>query len=857
MANRLIAAAAGNFTSASTWQVCDTTMYSNSNGSNLTLSTSFSGFTTGYTPGAITIDGIAVKMYSRVASPTGTMTVQLFQGATPQAAAIATVNVSDLPTCNSTDQNGGWVFLKFASPFTLTAATAYNVQAKCSVASEVILWRNNGAQLDLSIMARTTTTAAPGAGDTLVITNELTGTGTKNQITVTMDSTSATDYGPATTGSTGIVTPALSICNGGILTCGTTASTNYILQLNGFLSIFSGGTLNWGTSGTPIPPSSTATLQFNNAANGSFGIWNYTGGTLNWYGSPRTSGKLTWLCKLNANAAANATTLNVDTDTGWLSGDSIVVASTSRTTTDTEKGTLNGAAGSSSLTVNGFAGTGGGLAVAHSGTSPAQGEIFLLTRNTVLKGVSSSFGAAFNFATGSTTHMEWIEMTNIGVGAAPFNTNACFCLNVTTGSFSIQYFSAHDLANLLNSNALFNPTVNNWNNITIQYGVGYNFNSGIMFSHTTTTGSNWTIDNVWAVTMNSGGAKFNFTNFNGTISNLGVVSSVGNGNPFSLAPTNPTPITGTVSNLMAHSNLVSSSGPTIYMSNFNGLINGITSWRNNLDGITINDTTAQYSNVRTVVQNLVAFGNTTMGVNCIAGPLWLINPTLNGDTSFSTTIGIRMTNYYSWCQVDGGSIGVASGILTTHTTADIGFNGGANLAPIIANNVNFGSATTLTLADQRNIYALGGLYSTRHNQIAGNDKTWLRAGILSSDSTTFYTAAPSENMAPNIATTGEKMNSSPVLVAVDSGASKNVSVYVYKSAAYNGSQPRLILKANAAVGVTNDTVLATMTVGTGTWQQLTGSTPAATDAGAFQFYVDCDGTAGAVNVDDWSTTWWL
>lgn len=39
----------------------------------------------------------------------------------------------------------------------------------------------------------------------------------------------------------------------------------------------------------------------------------------------------------------------------------------------------------------------------------------------------------------------------------------------------------------------------------------------------------------------------------------------------------------------------------------------------------------------------------------------------------------------------------------------------------------------------------------------------------------------------------------------------------------------------------------------GTWETLTYTTPAVTNNTVLEFYVDCDGTTGWVNIDDWST----
>jgi hypothetical protein len=71
-------------------------------------------------------------------------------------------------------------------------------------------------------------------------------------------------------------------------------------------------------------------------------------------------------------------------------------------------------------------------------------------------------------------------------------------------------------------------------------------------------------------------------------------------------------------------------------------------------------------------------------------------------------------------------------------------------------------------------------------------------------------------------------------------------------AAYNGNPPWLMLRKNAALGLNATTVLATWGGTPGTWANLSGSTPLSTDAGAWECFVDCDGTAGWVNVDDWT-----
>ena len=92
-------------------------------------------------------------------------------------------------------------------------------------------------------------------------------------------------------------------------------------------------------------------------------------------------------------------------------------------------------------------------------------------------------------------------------------------------------------------------------------------------------------------------------------------------------------------------------------------------------------------------------------------------------------------------------------------------------------------------------------------------------------------------------------------VAVNNGQTVTPSIYVRENASYNGARARLIVKENAAVGITSDTVLDTATAASDeAWEQLTGTTAAVTDDGVLEFVVDCDGTAGQLNVDDFTAT---
>ena len=132
------------------------------------------------------------------------------------------------------------------------------------------------------------------------------------------------------------------------------------------------------------------------------------------------------------------------------------------------------------------------------------------------------------------------------------------------------------------------------------------------------------------------------------------------------------------------------------------------------------------------------------------------------------------------------------------------------------------------------------------------------------DTNIFQTAAPSLRSVPSSASV--KLFPAIQHVQCDSGVAPTVAVAVRKSistdasyqgitpANYNGNEPRLIVKRAVALGLTVDTVVDTMTVAVGNWETLTGALPIPTDNGVYEVYVDCDGTAGWVNIDDWAVS---
>lgn len=781
---------------------------------------------------------------------TGTVDVALSDDNGTTATRSVSVNASDLPV------NAGWVFFKFGSTLTLDGGTDYKVGVKASVSNNATFFRNATAG-NWTRLLRLTTTATAAAGDVMYIVGDLTAAGTLATRTYTMDSTASTDYG---TGSDGTADNGIEIGNGGVLTYGTTASTNYYLKLSGSLNVWEGGTLNIGTTGSPIPRTSTAVLEFDPVADGGMGLIINKASTVNIQGLSRTSGKNIFYCKLNTDEAANSTSLGVDTDTGWLDNDQIVVASTTRTPTQTELGAMNGNANAADLTVDGFAGAGGGLANAHSGTSPTQGEIINITRNVKIRSATSTIMAYVFCDTTSTVDIDWAEFYYLGENAT---NKRGIEIATTTGSFSMQYSSIHDT-----EDGGIYITGGSANNITFSNNVTYNLNTvagagapggGFMVS-AATSGTSITIDTCLflasRMAANSSGvnAAVYLADLGLTFTNCTVAGANGAGSG-AITMSEAGVATTTFSGITSHSNTpkgINASSANVFF-NFTNL----TLWRNGAAGLdnTANATGYQYWNIDTAR----IFGNTTqniyIGVNGSNsnGVLKMKTFTVDSDASFSTATGVRVDGSGHTLFITDSTFGNT----TAHTSGDI------NLASLSGQNnyaylFNTILASSTEVQNQTTFFGPGAkVASQKHDQSSTTYKSFYRFGTIQSDQTTRHTASGySWKMTPAIA--GFKLLLPGPLtldtfkVAVNASSLVTITAYVQKDGSYNGNAPRLVMVGGIIGGIASD-VTASLTVASGNWEQLSVSgTP--NEAGVIEYYFDCDGTAGNVYIDDIAIT---
>jgi hypothetical protein len=163
---------------------------------------------------------------------------------------------------------------------------------------------------------------------------------------------------------------------------------------------------------------------------------------------------------------------------------------------------------------------------------------------------------------------------------------------------------------------------------------------------------------------------------------------------------------------------------------------------------------------------------------------------------------------------------------------------------------------------QPEVFKTTGFAFTNMNNASGYNVTYLAAGNRAVDSTLTgnisASNAPSERLTPQSTTL--KLRSGSKFVALSAGQSTRISVYMRKSSvanngvAYNGTSPRLILKRNATMGIASDIVVDQLDTTSEIFLKLSGVSPTVTDTGVLEFYVDCDGTTGWINIDNWSAT---
>lgn len=843
----LLSIANGNFTDASTWGVCDATSELDSFAGNASLTSGFA-YTQAFTPGAITISGIAIKLHSRT-STAGTLRVLLRNNntLTTVTGADVTINVTDLMTGSSTVAFGSgmnaWYYFKFASPVTLSAGVPYSVGAAAS-SNNVLLHRSATAS-DWCRQLVTTTNAAPAANDKLLICGSKTGVGVGTTTTVTMNNTASTNFG------------LISICHGGILDFATAAATNYVLKtvgstissaLYGF-EIQNGGTLQIGTSGNKIPVDSTVDIELVMSSNVAFGLRTSIYATFTAYGAEKTAFSL--LDTNFTNVIAGQTHARVTDATGWLADDTVAFGSTTKVVTECETRTISGSPSGNLINLN------SGVTYTHHADKTTPGEVANLTRNIKIHGTSASLQTFMFVNQQNTFNLNNVEFYWFGSAvsnaegirhasqsAAPnvLYTNCVFRDFVVTGSNGIIH-GGDASRNMIITNCVF------YNIANIAVNVGRN-TSGVTATYVT-------LNN--CLLMRQGNATnyyISATTHGGHINlNNVIVSGVYNG--FSLTVASPAGYNGAATpwtNVTLHS----CSGQPISFTLITGWVaTNMKFWACSnpinpqsgmgivlFDTITIVDCGTSTSSLAVVSMGQVIYRNFIFDGN-------------NSSTYLFQTAANNLDTYQGKIQFQNGIIrNFTSGVIFVQTSV-----GGGPRGPFDAyefNNTLFSNVNNTIVASPTQLfYQTERIISQHHNQVPNNYYIAKYFAEISKDTSIYYDNSSSIRLKPYHAS--NRAATEPFYVAGNAGETINVSVWVRHSvvgdgAAYNGSsQARLMLTADYGMfGSYTDSVLDTAVAANGVWEQLTGAITFTYD-GIARVYVDCLGTTGWINVDAFST----
>ena len=485
----------------------------------------------------------------------------------------------------------------------------------------------------------------------------------------------------------------------------STATANHILECRGDIEINSGGSLIIGTSANPIPLTRKFTIELNkDGADGDYGLKANAGATLTLQGASKTH---SW-CLLASDAAANATSLTVDRSTGWKDNDVIAIASTTRTYTQCEVGALNGDASGTGLTVDGFGGTGGGVANAHSGTTNYEAEVINLTRSVVVTSDTTTLVGYVYTNTTSVVDCDWVEFSYLGENATG---KRGIDINTTTGTATFTNCSVHDTED-------YGFYINTGCQADLQYNVLWNTctTAGSAFSIAGSTSYAWVMSyNVVMLTSASNscrgfdmsdisGGTFTYNRIIGTRGSALRLVELANASTF------------------AHIYIHSCDFVGIEITTMGGgAIDDMNIWRCNSNALSVNNTASRN---RPVISNSRFEGSPTQNLNIGYGAVILFyNCTSGDDATYTTSYGIYIGSSYAKfidCDFDVPTAPVSYDIyaMTEQGPCWVEFY-----------NCKFGSSFNQGFFPQDN--GTSYILSARHNNTDNTYKLYSRYGIYS------------------------------------------------------------------------------------------------------------------------------
>lgn len=843
----LISKQSGNWSSSSNWELVSST--------NLTF-TGVTTLTTSYLAssatvlGAITVTGIWLGLYSRSASPSGTLDVQLWNSTTSTQASIVTINVNDLLSTTVPSAARG-IFFRFASPVTLTAGQSYQIRLRTSVASQLVFWRSTTS--NWCNMIATSTTQSPSASDIMVINGFYSGAASNTSVTINMDNNNSTSYG------------GIFIGNLGTLDWITNSNTQLILSNEVWSGaaislVVSPGTFRMGSTSSRIEDGVTANLIIDAGALAGRRIQVQDGGSFIAAGSTMS---YTWTT-LNGDVPIGGTTFSTSVVTNWKTGSDIVISPTVRhanssVTVQYDRRTISSIS-NDLISVS-------SLTYAHSGTGETSADVINLTRNCR---ISSSSPTLRSYLTVGSTICELnfsdVEFINFGssiaTGAINFNGSG------TSGLLYVKNCSFNNCGSgvvLTTSSHFYNCIVDNC----------------VYSTNAATTGTfvyNGNTPTTQPISLNSYVSN-NCVIFGGTSSTTPGISLVNNSidvennsisgiqgaQSFLYGQTTTYIINGKFNN---NKGRFCGNGMTVYFSDT------VRTGNHPTDNVSLRNLNYGFylaGSTNSKIYNLTSKGNgisnilCSYGVNASTYNLHVNNSLIESDATYTSGTGILLA-LGSYPNISNESYVTFNdchiGVNVAHTTADIRFNSDTDtFCDLVFNNCYFGSSIEVS---QPQFMSRGSKISIqRANQVNGAHRTYYNNGTLTLDTTIYRSSSKSVRLTPSNTPPFYQIFGRKV-IPVRGNTQPIISVWVRKSqasdgTAYNGTQPRLWMKNNPAIGNFgdyDDIILATGSSPNGTWENLSSIIPVIPyEDTAFEVYLDCSGTTGWVNVDDWKITY--
>lgn len=507
---------------------------------------------------------------------------------------------------------------------------------------------------------------------------------------------------------------------------------------------------------------------------------------------------------------------------------------------------------------------------AHLGSGDTKGGVILLTRNVILRTVNTSFNTHLYTACGSSVvDLDWAALKNSGWVSGTGSGCHCAMHSSASGSFTANYTvidGSH--YNGFNFTGSFPAVITDCS--------AYNLSStgateGAIATSSNMLGINLQIERFYAIHCPQGLYQPNNLGASSYIKNVYIAGATNHGIRFVPSGSAPFKLAGSYDNWEVHG---SSSGSGLQVS---GAAHGpftLDTWNvwamTGGSALTVASSCAniKFSNWKmfgcapnmTVSSSMVGIVWENCQFDGLSSPASQFGLYLGGTTPGSVYI-LRFVN----CEFSNGASPKQA-----HTVNDIStnFSEGNFYFDITLEDCILGASTPISSKFYTDIAVVSDLTSalglmTPDVVDGGQRLRWSNTtiggrthgtivcnrGRQLHNTSTYHTAAPSEELVPISSTL--KLASGVRRVPVLSAAAASVSVWVRKDGSYNGNAPRLIQRAHSALGLT-ETVLNTLSVGANTWEELVGITGAVAADGVVQFYVDCDGTAGSVFVDDWT-----